>query len=59
MALTVAGDSDEAVAASQCLLAAADATDNPHMACFALLAYGFAQTATPIPPPRTKPSAGA
>ena len=45
LALTVAGDSDEAVAASQCLLAAADATDNPHMACFALLAYGYAQTA--------------
>lgn len=30
------------MAASQGLLAAADATDNPNVACFALLAYGFA-----------------
>ena len=33
------------MAASQGLLAAADATDNPHVACFALGAYGYAQTA--------------
>jgi predicted ATPase/class 3 adenylate cyclase len=42
MALTIAGAGDEAVAASQGLLAAADATDNPHVQSMALLGYGFA-----------------
>jgi predicted ATPase len=42
MALTIDGDGDEAVAACGGLLAAADATDNPHVVCYALLAYGFA-----------------
>lgn len=45
LALIVAGAGDEAVAASEGLLAAADANDNPHVACFALLAYGYAKTA--------------
>jgi hypothetical protein len=40
--LTIAGHDGEAVAACEGLLAAADATDNPHMVCYALLAYGFA-----------------
>ena len=31
------------MAASESLLAAADATDNPHVVCVALLAYGFAR----------------
>jgi hypothetical protein len=42
LALTIAGATDEAMAASQGLLAAADAADNPYVACYALLAYGFA-----------------
>ena len=42
MALTIAGAGDEAVAASQGLLADADATDNPHVQSMALLGYGFA-----------------
>jgi len=40
--LTAAGAVDEAIAASHGLLAAADATDNPMMACFALFAYSYA-----------------
>jgi predicted ATPase/class 3 adenylate cyclase len=43
LALIVAGARDEAMAASESLLAAADATDNPHVVCVALLAYGFAR----------------
>jgi predicted ATPase/class 3 adenylate cyclase len=43
MALTIAGAEDEAMAASDHLVAAADATDNPNRACFALLGYGFAR----------------
>jgi predicted ATPase len=42
-ALTFAEAHDEALAASDGLLAAADATGNPHVAAFALLAYGFAR----------------
>jgi hypothetical protein len=40
MALTVAGAHDEAEAASEGLLAATDATDNPHTVSFALNATG-------------------
>ena len=43
MALTIAGAEDEAMAASEHLVAAADATDNPTVACVALLGYGFAR----------------
>jgi tetratricopeptide (TPR) repeat protein len=42
MALTTAGEFDEAKAASEQLLDAADATDNPGAQAFALLAYGYA-----------------
>ena len=41
-ALAMSGAVDEALEASDGLLAAADATDNPHAASFALLAYGSA-----------------
>jgi predicted ATPase len=43
LALVVAGASDEAMAASESLLAAADANDNPHVASVALSAYGMAR----------------
>jgi predicted ATPase/class 3 adenylate cyclase len=43
MALTIAGASEEALAVSESLLTDADATDNPQLVCFALLAYGFAR----------------
>ena len=42
IALKMAGADDEARAASEELLAAADATDNPNLAAWALLAYGTA-----------------
>ena len=42
MALYFMGDGDEAILASEGLLASADATDNPMTACFALLAHGLA-----------------
>ena len=42
MALYFSGKGDQARAASQGLLAAADATGNPSTACFALLAHGVA-----------------
>jgi hypothetical protein len=42
MALYFLGEGDEARVASEGLLAAADATDNPNTACFALLAHGLA-----------------
>jgi hypothetical protein len=42
LALTVEGMSDEAIAVSEGLLTAADATHNPFAASMALLAYGFA-----------------
>ena len=42
MALYMSGQGDEARVASEGLLAAADATDNPNTACFALLSYGTA-----------------
>jgi hypothetical protein len=42
MALYFLGEGDEARAASEGLLAAADATHNPMTACFALLAHGLA-----------------
>jgi predicted ATPase len=41
-ALTFLGATDEALTASDGLLAAADATENPDVACFALFAYGWA-----------------
>jgi predicted ATPase len=43
LALTTTGAHDEAVAASEHLPEAADATDNPHSASYMLLAYGIAQ----------------
>lgn len=42
IALKMAGADDEATAASEELLAAADTTDNPNLAAWALLAYGMA-----------------
>ena len=41
-ALMIAGLADEAIAAADRLLAAAEATDNPHLRSAGLLAYGFA-----------------
>jgi predicted ATPase/class 3 adenylate cyclase len=46
VALTFAEAHDEALAASEGLPAAADATGNPHVASFALLGYGFARRDT-------------
>jgi predicted ATPase len=46
MALNFLGDGDGARLASEGLLAAADATDNPNTACFALLALGIAHLDT-------------
>ena len=42
IALKMAGADDEATAASEELLAAADTTDNPNLAAWALFAYGMA-----------------
>jgi hypothetical protein len=42
LALTIAGAGDEAMAASEALLTAADATDNPNVVSYALLVYGIA-----------------
>jgi hypothetical protein len=42
MALYFLGEGDDARVAAEGLLAAADATDNPSTACFALLAHGIA-----------------
>jgi predicted ATPase len=42
MALYFLGEAGEARAAGEGLVAAADATDNPNTACFALLAHGIA-----------------
>jgi predicted ATPase len=41
-ALALAGDAEDAIAAAQDLLTAGEASDNPHVACWALLHYGFA-----------------
>ena len=43
MALTIAGDTEEALAVSEDLLADGASTNNPQLVCFALLAYGFAR----------------
>jgi hypothetical protein len=43
LALVIAGAGDEAMAASESLLAAADATENPHVISVALFAYGLAR----------------
>jgi predicted ATPase/class 3 adenylate cyclase len=43
IALKMAGADDEARAASEDLLAAADSTENPNLAAWALFAYGMAQ----------------
>ena len=43
LALTLAAADDEAMAASEGLLAAADAADNPHVASMALFAHGIAR----------------
>jgi predicted ATPase len=43
LALVIAGAGNEAVAASGSLLAAADATENPHVVSVALFAYGLAR----------------
>ena len=42
IALKLAGADDEATAASEELLAAADTTENPNLAAWALFAYGMA-----------------
>ena len=42
IALTMAGEAEEAATASEELLAVADATDNPNLAAWALFAYGTA-----------------
>ena len=46
MALNFVGDGDGEKLASEGLLAAADATDNPNTACFALVAHGMAHRDT-------------
>jgi len=46
IASTSAGADDEAVAASEELLTAANSTDNPHLACFTLLVYWFVRRHT-------------
>ena len=46
LALTISGQVEEAMAVSAHLLALADTTDNPHLARYALLAYGFARRDT-------------
>jgi predicted ATPase/class 3 adenylate cyclase len=46
LALKMAGADDEATAASEELLAAADSTDNPNLVAWALFAYGTAQRDT-------------
>ena len=43
MALTIAGATEEALAESEGLLTDGAATNNPQLACFALLAYGLAR----------------
>jgi predicted ATPase len=42
-ALTFTGAGDDAIAASETLVAAADATDNPMVICYTLVAYGYAR----------------
>lgn len=42
LALTTAGAADEGMATSKDFLEVADSTDNPHIASYALLAYGLA-----------------
>jgi hypothetical protein len=42
-ALTFTGAGDDAIAASENLVAAADATDNPMVICYTLVAYGYAR----------------
>ena len=46
LALTLAAADDEAMAASEGLLAAADAAENPHEVVYALFAYGIARRDT-------------
>ena len=58
MGLTVAGATDEAVAMLEGLRSAADATDNPAVLGYALLARGLAYV-TPTASPRTMRIAGA
>jgi predicted ATPase len=41
IALTFTGSVDDALAASENLVATADATDNPAVICYALIAYGY------------------
>jgi len=41
IALTFTGSVDDALAASENLVAKADATDNPAVICYALVAYGY------------------
>jgi len=41
VALTFTGSVDDALAASENLVATADATDNPAVICYALIAYGY------------------
>jgi predicted ATPase len=49
VALTFTGASEEALAASEDLLAAADATENPLVICYSLVAYGYARRDTDPP----------
>ena len=53
IALAVAGSGDEAMAAANGLIDAAEATDNPYALSFALLAYGYR-----LPRRRSRPRAG-
>jgi predicted ATPase/class 3 adenylate cyclase len=46
VALTFTGAGEEALAASETLIAAADAADNPTVICYALVAYGYARRDT-------------
>jgi predicted ATPase len=46
IALTFTGAGEEALTASESLIAAADASNNPIVTCYALLAYGYAHRAT-------------
>ncbi len=58
VALVIAGCGEEAMAAADGLIDAAEATRNPFVLSFALLAYGL-PSATPIPSARSRPCAGA
>ena len=58
LALTLAGSHDEAMAAANGLIDAAEATQNPCVLSLALYVHGTC-SGTPIPSPRWRPSVGA